>query len=408
LARLFIILVFLLLGAVDSLTRVDTGTRFSAQALLTIAYAVGCWGLLLGAGRISKTALKAIWPFIALVTWALTTMFWYTPSVDGMQNVLCLVTFAGMALLTAGLAEGPGIQKSIEAFLPWGVWCAAAVYGYSMFMDGLGTSDLVGPRSFGIAALFGIAWYASKWRFGGRGALLLTLVLLLETGASLSRLALVAGLVLLTLGRVSASVKGWVWGLLSLALAIGGFWWMFNTFEPLREHFLTGDVRLRLGDAAINVSGRAQYWRTTFDSFLESPWLGHGAGSAMQLMRDHFHVMKHPHNDYLRVMHDYGAVGLGLWMLAWGKLVWRTWAQARFSEKWRRPDAHLQFAAFLVTLAMCMMMVTDNPMTYIFAMAPLGALVGAASGTAAAQARERQPLRLAVPAAMWSKGVAET
>ncbi len=387
-ARRFIILVLLLLGCVDTLGGVDIGARFSGQGLLTIMYAIAAWGLVLGSGRISKTGLKLLWPFIALVIWALTTMFWYTPSVGGTQNVLCLACFIGLALLATGLAETRGLKNSVEIFFRYGIWCAGLAYAWCLWTEGFGADEIIGPRSFGIVALFGVAWYATKWRFGGRWAFVLAAVLLFEIGASLSRVALVAGLVMLTLARVSATVKGWIWGLLSLGLAIGAFWWMFNNIEPLRDHFLSGDVRLRLGNAAINVSGRSNLWRVTYESFLDSPWVGQGAGSSAHLIENRFHTLGHPHNDYLRVLHDYGLIGLGLWILGWARILRRLWFEARTGEKWRHPDARLQFAAFLATLGVVVMMITDNPMTYVFVMAPLGALLGAAAGTAAAARRQ--------------------
>jgi O-antigen ligase len=383
-ARKFIVLVLLMLGSVDLLGSVGLAARLSGQGLQTIFYAIASVGLMLGSGRISRTGLKVAWPFIALVIWALTSMLWYTPSVSGTQNVLCLVSFIGLVLLTTGMAEVSGIQDTIESFFRYGIWLAAAAYAWCLWSEGFGSADMVGPRSFGIAALLGVAWYASKWRFGNQWAFVLTAALVVEIGASLSRVALVAGLVILTLARVSATVRGWLWGLLSLGLALASFWWMFNNIDPLREHFLSGDVKLHMGSTGINVSGRASLWRVTYDSFLDSPWIGQGAGSAQHLVESRFRNVGHPHNDYLRVLHDYGVVGLSLWLLAWLRLLRRLWAQARLSERASRADAPLQFAAFLAALGMALMMTTDNPMAYIFAMAPLGVMVGAATGSAVA------------------------
>jgi len=398
-ARRFLILVLLLLGCVDLLGGVDLGLPFSGQGLLTILYAIAALGMLLGSGRVSKTGLKAVWPFIALVIWAVTTMFWYTPSINGIQNVLCLTSFVGLALLAAGVSETWEIQSSIEMFFRYGIWCAAAAYAWCLWTNGFGAEETIGPRSFGMVALFGVAWYASRWRFGKHGAFVLTAVLLLEIGASLSRVALVTGLVMLTLGRVSATVKGWLWGLLSLGLAVASFWWMFSNIDPLRDHFLLGDVRLRVGDTAINVSGRSNLWQVTYDSCLDSLWAGKGAGSAAHLVRERFRTIGHPHNDYLRVLHDYGVVGLGLWLLAWFRILRQLWGQARLSETWGRADAMLQFAAFLAALGTCLMMITDNPMSYIFVMAPLGVLIGAATGAASALRPEAilAPCRVSAP-----------
>jgi hypothetical protein len=388
-----------MMGLVDLLRQIDLDERFSGLGLMTVVYAVVAVGLLLGSGKVSKAGLKAVWPFLALVVWALSTVLWYTPSISGTQNILCLVCLVGLTLLAADLAERQDMRAPIERFLPWGVWCAAAIYGVCMWTGGIGSSDLMNPRSFGIVTLFGIAWYASRWRFGSRTAFALTAVLLVEIGASLSRVALVTGLVAMTLARVSATIKGWLWGLISLGLAIGAFWWMFNNIPALHDHFLSGDVRLHVGNTRINVSGRGLMWDTTYNSVLDSPWVGHGAGSAMHLMESRLHVKTHPHNDYLRVLHDYGVVGLVLWIWGWARLLWRLWGRARMSERLGRPDAQLQFAAFLSALSICLMMTTDNPMTYVFVMAPMGALVGAAIGTAAAQSTAPVAVWMPVPPA---------
>jgi O-antigen ligase len=164
---------------------------------------------------------------------------------------------------------------------------------------------------------------------------------------------------------------------------------MFNNILPLQEHFLSGDVRLRVAGVGINVSGRGSLWQAAYDSFLESPWVGKGAGSSSHLIESRFRTVAHPHNDYLRVLHDYGIVGISLWLLGWIRVLRQLWTQARSGERCRRADAPLQFAAFLATLGICLMMITDNPMTYVFAMAPLGVLVGAAVGTASAVCHTR-------------------
>ncbi len=388
-ARRFVAVALLMLGSVDLLGRLSLTARLSGQGLLTIFYAIASLGLALGSGRVSRTGLQVSWPFIAVAIWASTSMLWYAPTVSGAQNVLCLVGFIGLILLTSGLAEVSRLQDTIESFFPYGIWIAAAAYAWCLWTDGFGSAETIGPRSFGIAALFGVAWYASKWRFGKRWAFVMTAALVVEIGASLSRSALVAGLVILTLARMSATVRGWLWGLLSLGLALASFWWMFNNIDPLREHFLSGDVKLHMGGTGINVSGRASLWRVTYDSFLDSPWVGQGAGSAQHLVESRFRSIGHPHNDYLRVLHDYGVAGLSLWLLAWFRLLRHLWAQARLSERASRADAPLQFAAFLAAVGMCLMMITDNPMAYIFAMAPLGVLVGAATGSAVAIQRAR-------------------
>ena len=117
----------------------------------------------------------------------------------------------------------------------------------------------------------------------------------------------------------------------------------------------------------------------TWQSAVESPWIGKGAGSASAYLADLYDGdIAHPHNDYLRILHDYGVVGLVLFLYGLarvGRLFWRNWAQPR--ELLQR---RLSLAAALALTAIAMMMVTDNTLVYVFVMGPLGILLGTALG----------------------------
>ena len=78
---------------------------------------------------------------------------------------------------------------------------------------------------------------------------------------------------------------------------------------PFHDRFITGDVKSYNG-VGIRLSGRNKLWGTTWTSAQTSPIIGHGAGSSDALITNTFVNAGHPHNDYLRLLNDYGLVGL--------------------------------------------------------------------------------------------------
>jgi O-antigen ligase len=121
-------------------------------------------------------------------------------------------------------------------------------------------------------------------------------------------------------------------------------------------------------------------WDTTIGSWQEAPWFGHGMGSAAVLMEETY-GLEHPHNDYLRVLHDLGLVGLSLWVLGLLKLLsheYRQWRWEYYAQ--HKSEAIVHKAAFLSLAAFIMSMATDNSISYLFVMLPLGITLGASAG----------------------------
>ena len=94
----------------------------------------------------------------------------------------------------------------------------------------------------------------------------------------------------------------------------------------------------------------------------------------------------HPHNDYLRLLVDFGVVGLVIWVVGYFRLLRRTWQLWRRTVLWRSPESHVCGAAFLGLMGIAMSMLVDNPLIEVGKMAPLGALAGVAIGMCAATA----------------------
>jgi O-antigen ligase len=100
---------------------------------------------------------------------------------------------------------------------------------------------------------------------------------------------------------------------------------------------------------------------------VEKPFWGHGTGSS----EAYFHsILDHPHNDYLRVYHDLGVIGLILFLWVWPGRA------CRYFKQWRavydKPQlAQPQMAATLAALSVVFAFITDNPLVYDFVQVPV-------------------------------------
>jgi O-antigen ligase len=200
---------------------------------------------------------------------------------------------------------------------------------------------------------------------------------------SLSRSALAICLLLIPLAWLDRrSISRRLVALVAVGLLVGLYAFASTTFGPLAARFSEPD-KSQIGGVTLSVSGRERFWSATRQSWLVSPWIGRGAGSSEYLPARYLPagaVYTHPHNDYLRILHDYGVVGAGLWVVAFVVLVRRTrrkwWAAVRSRSQYRA--YHLQ--AVLGMTALSLAMITDNVVVYAYFMAPLGILVGASLG----------------------------
>ena len=264
-------------------------------------------------------------------------------------------------------------------------WVAAVVglglYAAGVAIAGPGTDKILSPRPFGLMAVVLVAWFLGagmvrrRWAYWVVGAaIVLTLV-------SLSRSAFAAQLVLVALAWFDLrNFRGWLTaigaGAIVIAIAIAAVF----LYAPLHHRFFHGDTA-NVGGFSLNVTGRDALWSANWGWFKQRPLIGHGAGASDRLTDAlPFHGAGHPHNDYLRILVDYGIVGFVLWItayLALLRLTWKRWQAVRGTHVFAE---HIHAAAFLVLVGIALTMIVDNPMIELARMAPLGILVGMSLG----------------------------
>ena len=321
--------------------------------------------------------------------WAVATIP-LNPSSEGIQNVTVYLGFV-LGIAVTGRLCSTGATDRLLGQLQKAGWFVGLVYAGSVLVGGLGASGVYDARAFALAALVLLGVAVARGR-----SKLLPMLLVLDVVLSLSRTAALMSILVLAIGLAvrSASRGRALRVLVLLAVGVAAAWFAFTRFAPLRDRFEGGDRAFSYGGAQFNVSGRADLWSFTLQDARHHWWFGAGPGSADRAVLNHFLTVSHPHNDYLRVLHDFGVVGLAVFVIGLVTLMVRTWKLGRATG---RP---IHWAAFLALVGVAGTAFTDNVIVYAFVMVPLGVLVGASlseSPVAESRSVPREPRHAAAP-----------
>jgi hypothetical protein len=165
---------------------------------------------------------------------------------------------------------------------------------------------------------------------------------------------------------------------LSLAMIVGGLFLFYS--DPVQENlFFRGygslADALSLDAEVVNLSGRLNAWPQFIDN-AEDIWLGDGAASSVEFGNVTFGGWSHPHNEYIRIMIDYGIVGMVLLSIPVIAMILKLYRA--------RPDPvvdpHRRWfwsTCFFGILAMLLLGISGNVLMYI---AYIGNLLFAAIG----------------------------
>ena len=376
--RFFYSSVLLSTALVDAPANMSAG-QISVGGVLTILLVIGVVALLVRQLKESWHGFRRVWPLSALLLYSVLQCLWHRPSLQGYQNICLLGIFVGLIVLGLSSATGQPGDSNLARMLLWATAIASFCYGISILYDGLGTDSFIGSRSFAVYALLGLALLLGRWARGSRTSFWLAVGLTLLIAMSLSRTALVVGVLLFPLARLRPiSLRSLARTAALSGIAACSLYFLVASTDALRARFL-GENTIReyaSGDASVETSGRLTLWAVTIDSFAESPWLGKGPGTANDLISSLFEGLGHPHNEYLRFLHDSGIFGLTLLLAGCVQVLAICHRQYRRSIEVSLPRASICLGTFLAMTAILLTMLTDNSASYTFVMGPLGILVG--------------------------------
>lgn len=331
------------------------------------------------AGGSAATLPRPFALYVPLVALAWLGMLWAPDRFEALKQA---IQFAAPLLIGVLALVVIHERRQIEA-MRRGFWMALALacaLAVGSTLTGLyrgipGLSGALVSRSFAIFLLPLMALALAGWRYRSRALLLVAALLVTLTLLTLSRMALLTMVVLLwaAVGRSTGRARAVaaVVGLAALLLAF--------QYEPFRARIFadpevgfTGfevqisgrgsEATLSLG--GVDLTGRGLLWLQTGRSALLAPLTGHGTGSATHYLASVLRLPSdHPHNDYLRLLHDLGIAGFILGaVFVLGSLRWLRRLQAEADGPLAR---ELALAAFLACSAYALMALTDNVMIYV-------------------------------------------
>lgn len=380
--KFFISSVAMLIGAtVDILGHFELG-EISLMGVATVFVSLASWSMWLTRPRFVPNVRKVMVPWSLYVSLSLISLVLGGFSTGGFQYFLVTVGFLGLLVVSANMSS-----MSLEAVTHVGhmigrsSWIAAALFLMAPLLGQIDERLSISSRSYALFALFGVSWFIAGARYGDSKGLLQALGIALVIAASLSRTATAVALLLLVISRFNPrSIRGWLGSVLAGAIGLTAAYVAFTRVDAIRERFTEGDVSLQIAGVSINATGRTEIWERTMESYRESPWVGQGLGSASRVVEAQFPGLGHPHNDYLRILHDVGLVGLVIWFACQFVLVGlvaRAWWKA---DKVRDVEARIHLTALLSLIAVSITMLTDNIVVYAFYMLPLGVIIGTSLG----------------------------
>ncbi|MDC3727401.1 O-antigen ligase family protein [Rhodococcus sp. Rp3] len=314
-------------------------------------------------GRLSHPTLPVAMKLFAI--WAVIMLVW-RPSIEGLQNSAVYVMFiAAIPIVAAGSSSGTA-DWILSAFR--GV---SLVVGTIAAIQSLAGIEIFGPRSVALVLVVLVAVTVvmpKRSKFDKVLPLLLTAACAL----TLSRTAFFVAAILIPLSMLFTAGRDRLVKL--LAAAIPAYYVMYlliTSWAPLRDRFLEGDAAYKVGGVAVNTSGRAVLWEMTIDSWHEALWAGQGPGAATAMISRQFRNISHPHNEYLRMLHDFGLIGFLFFTVGLAMLIVATWRRARLLGD------PIHKAATLALIGIAAVSFTDNVVVYPFVMLPVSVLVGA-------------------------------
>jgi len=374
-------LITLLLGAALS-GSISSGITYTA-IITVIITGVALVMLPLAWLRGETSVRRALVPLFIFLGWALiVTAETHHFDKQGAQNLCVYLLFAATIAITAATAHRDNIQRFVAAVVTV-AWIQVIVYGSVLLLKGFNSSGIDGRRSFGIEGALMMTVLLSTRDTRAR-VRVLPYIVTLEVGLSGSRTATIVAVTILILfalrsgGGFRKAIK--LVARFSIAMTII---LVTVNFVPSVHNRVFGGDQASLFGIELNTEGRVALWNAVIaDARQHDVWVGAGAGSAADVVSADFGAGQEPHNDYLRLWHDFGYIGGGLWIVAILNML------LALGRRWRWTRERFCCSAIAGIVAISIVMLTDNVVIYYYAMLPIGVMIGLALVSPEAQPPE--------------------
>lgn len=315
--------------------------------------------------KISKSSFGVLLSFIFFYMWSLARII---PEIKIMGSIpIVVVLWGSVAFLMLIASNVSQDELKNRLILEKTFWLATWVYLIVMaFQISQGQKDPATAQA--AVALF--SFHYVRVLHGKKNSMFPLILIFLSHILMTARIVVLSDLIILFAG--GCLVYGFSWffkprkpyllALLVILLSVKVFY-----YSNFIDKTIGGDVALKIGNYSINTSGRLFVWDKVVRSAMDSIWVGHGIPITEDMIG--LPSWSHPHNDYLRILHQSGILGLILWLVFLLNSIICLIKGGTINMEWRN-------ITILTMISFSIFMFTDNCLAYSYVFFPMAILIG--------------------------------
>lgn len=307
---------------------------------------------------------RATFPWVLWIPWILLLLLnlMLRPHQDVLQRtlqILCpLVVGVAASTLRLSLDYLPAFTRLMQVTVILLLVSIAVNLNMVMTITSSGGSAMA-PQA--ITAVLLSTYFFSLINTQSKGYIIYFAACLIVPFVTMVRGAIV-GLAVSIVGSLSHQRLGTRIALALLIIAGGVAALSMPRFQKRMFRSGTGTIKdISLDNPNFDAGGRQTMWDVLKAGIRKSPWIGHGGNAHAQAIRDAGYTLIEPHNDWLRIAHDYGIPFAALFPLAVFMQIRHGLRRARRTVL---PVRVLYFSGLTAFIPMLTLMCTDNVLVY--------------------------------------------
>jgi len=273
--------------------------------------------------------------------------------------LLCPILI-GMAVSTIPITE-----VLLAKFLWACRYMVIALFGMVIINTGMAISgqlpEITGLAAESMTAVLLANIFAAEYAWRHRGALIFWLGAAMLPVIALTRTAMLGALLSLPAPLAPLKIRKRI--VLIACLILAG-WALFYSERVQRKMFYSGHGELNeisLDNPDFRTTGRISMWNMLQPEIQKALYFGHGANAQEDFLLSHYGIRTQPHNDWLRLLFDYGYLGAGVFAIC---LIMQVLHAYRMAQRAAGLTKMLFQVGAICFIPFVLLMITDNVILY--------------------------------------------
>jgi O-antigen ligase len=307
---------------------------------------------------------RTTFPVLVWTPWLCIVVFYFVNSgFSYLQRNIMLVSpvIVGMAVSAGKIGESQLRDfRKLMTLLLFVLFLTVVIKTGFIFTGILPPISGLAPQ--GITAALLCSLFAVEYSINKRRGLLHWIIGAAIPFIALTRMAIAAAGITIPFTFASLKIKK---RLISLTIIAALGVTLFYTERVQRKMFYSGTGTLqdvRLSNPDLFTTGRSRLWDLMIEEIKLKPVWGHGANASEEFVLSvTFGTLTHPHNDWLRLLYDYGLVGASIFVIC---IVMQVVHLLKRAPKTLGESRVLLYAGASSFLPFVLLMFTDNIILY--------------------------------------------